>query len=257
MSTADKTRSRSQPVGWDQQTLTQPHERHDKATRVEAMFNAIAPTYERVNTLASFGQDARWRRRAVRSVQLSGGETILDVCCGTGDVIRTFAVNDPAPGRIIGLDFAREMLDSGRYAGITTPIELIHGDALNLPLGEQSVDVISCAFGVRNFQDLGRGLSEMWRVLRPGGKAVILEFTMPWNPLLRWAHKTYTNTVLPRLGAWVARDQVQAYRYLPRSIETFATTAEMIAALKSVGFERVTARTMNLGGVAIYRADRP
>jgi ubiquinone/menaquinone biosynthesis C-methylase UbiE len=186
MSTADKTRSRSKPVGWDQQTLTQPHERHDKATRVEAMFNAIAPTYERVNTLASFGQDARWRRRAVRSVQLSGGETILDVCCGTGDVIRTFAVNDPAPGRIIGLDFAREMLDSGRYAGITTPIELIHGDALNLPLGEQSVDVISCAFGVRNFQDLGRGLSEMWRVLRPGGKAVILEFTMPWNPLLRW-----------------------------------------------------------------------
>lgn len=256
MTSTDQSHT-SPPAGWDDETLAQPHARSDKAARVEAMFNAIAPTYEKVNTLASLGQDARWRQRAVKAAQLQGGETVLDLCCGTGDVIRTFAAQQPRPARIIGLDFAQEMLDAGRYDGITTPIELIHGDALNLPLENEAVDVVSCAFGVRNFQDLKRGLSEMFRVLKPAGRVVILEFTTPRSAFLRWAHKTYTNLVLPRLGAWVARDQVQAYRYLPRSIETFATTSEMKAALTTVGFANASAQTMNLGGVAIYTGQVP
>lgn len=241
---------------WDDDALADPHRRADKATRVRAMFNAIAPTYERINTLATFGRDAAWRRRAVREAAVEPDDVVLDVACGTGDMIRTFAVGETRPQRIIGVDFAGEMLARGDYAGIEIPIELLKGDALDLPLPESSVDVISCAFGVRNFQDLGRGLSEMGRVARRGARVVILEFATPENPLLRWAYQTYCRVVLPTVAALVSRDKTRAYRYLPKSIETFTPRGAFIRLLEQAGFGRVCAISMNLGGVVIYRGER-
>jgi demethylmenaquinone methyltransferase/2-methoxy-6-polyprenyl-1,4-benzoquinol methylase len=146
------------------------------------------------------------------------------------------------------------MLACGQYPDNEGAVRLIRCDALRLPLRDAAVDVVSCAFGVRNFQDVQAGLAEMRRVLRPGGRLVILEFAVPESVVLRWAQRWYTEAVLPRLGAWVARDRSGAYRYLPRSIETFDSPRSMVERLTRAGFETVAVERMNLGGVALYRA---
>lgn len=240
---------------WDRDTLRDPHSQADKALRVQAMFDAIAPTYERVNAIASLGQDVRWRRVAVALAAPRAGDVALDICCGTGDMIRMLAAHQPAPRLILGLDFAAQMLNAGAYVGVRSPIQLLRGDATRLPLADQSVDVITCAFGARNFQELRIGLGEMRRVLRPGGRAVILEFATPENAVIRWSHRFYTEAILPRLAAVVSGDRSGAYRYLPRSIQTFDSRRQFVERLRSVGFSRVTTRTMNLGGVVAYRAE--
>jgi demethylmenaquinone methyltransferase / 2-methoxy-6-polyprenyl-1,4-benzoquinol methylase len=261
------------PRGWDERTLRDPHRQYDKAGRVQAMFNAIAGTYECINTLATFGRDALWRRRAVEAANIQAGDVILDVACGTGDMIRAFAgarrqqsgVRSQEPGdsraavpaRIIGVDFAREMLARGDYSGVPVPVQLIESDALNMPLPDESVDVISCAFGVRNFQDLQAGLREMQRVARPGARVVILEFAAPENRLLRWLNERYCRFVLPCLGALVARDRSGAYRYLPRSVEVFESVESMVQRMRDAGFVNVTTYGMNFGGVVLYRGEKP
>ncbi|MBK8914906.1 MAG: ubiquinone/menaquinone biosynthesis methyltransferase [Phycisphaerales bacterium] len=244
--------------GWDDDALRNPHSRSDKAARVEAMFDAIAPTYERVNSVASLGRDAAWRRELVRVMGVRAADVVLDVACGTGDVIRTFAKNAPPPARIIGADFSAGMLAGGHYEGVRTPVHLIRADALRLPIRSGVMDIVTCAFGVRNFQDTDAGLSEFARVLRPGGRVGILEFATPSNRLLAWANRVYCNVVLPRLGAWIARDHDRsgAYRYLPRSIQTFDTPQIMCRRLVDAGFSEVRCRTMNLGGVALYTGVR-
>ena len=241
-------------TAWDDRTLRDPHAQQDKARRVRDMFDAIAPTYERVNTLATFGRDAAWRRRAVRAAQVRPGDVVLDVCCGTGDMIRAFMAGEPAPAAVVGVDFSAQMLAGGRYAPSTTPLLLCRADALRLPVRDASVDVVSCAFGVRNFQDLPAGLRELRRVLRAGGRAVILEFAPPDNALLRWGYELYCNQLLPRLGALISRDRVGAYRYLPRSIQTFDGRGAMERRLPDAGFAHVRSEAMNLGGVVLYVA---
>lgn len=244
----------NEPI-WDAAALHAPHARADKAARVERMFDAIAPTYERVNAVASLGQDARWRRRAVDAANVRGGDIVLDICCGTGDMTRALAALTPAPQLVLGLDFSAGMLASGVYTQQSgAPIQLLRADGLRLPLADATVDVITCAFGVRNFQNLAAGLREMRRVLRPGGRVVILEFSQPRNPLFRWGHHWYTEIILPRLGQWISRDPTNAYRYLPRSIATFADVAEFERSLRDAGFGGVRRWSLNLGGVSIYRA---
>lgn len=238
---------------WDAERLRDPHAQPDKAARVESMFDAIAPTYERVNRLASLGMDARWRRRAIAAADLTGGEVVVDLCCGTGDMVRAFAGATPAPRVVLGLDFSAQMLSNGQYPPQPVPLQLFRADALRLPLADASADVISCAFGVRNFQDLPRGLAEMRRVLRPGGRVVILEFAAPENPLVRWGHNLYCDVLLPRLGQWLSRDRTGAYRYLPESIRTFARRGQMVEALRAAGFDDVRTFAMNLGSVIVYR----
>lgn len=248
--------STNAPPSWDASTLADPHARADKAARVEAMFDAIAPTYEKVNRVATFGRDAAWRRKAIAATGVRGGEVALDLCCGTGDMVREFD-RQPAPPRlIIGLDFSAQMLAAGAYPSPRTAFQLMRADALRLPLASESVDVVTCAFGVRNFQDLDAGLREMRRVLRPGGRAVILEFAMPDNPVIRLGYQLYTSFVLPALGSLIARDRSGAYRYLPRSIETFDTRRTMCERLARAGFSHVTTQTMNLGSVVAYRGER-
>lgn len=238
---------------WDARTLRDPHAQQDKSRRVEAMFDAIAPTYEKVNAIASLGQDARWRRIAISAAAVQPTDVVLDLCCGTGDMVRAFAALPNPPARIFGVDFSAQMLAAGAYEPGAAPIQLVRADALRLPLSDATVDVVTCAFGVRNFQDLDAGLREIRRILRPGGRVVILEFAPPTNPLIRAGYSLYTNFVLPRLGMLIARDRANAYRYLPRSIQTFATRKEMAAQVAGAGFSDVTTRGLNLGTVVIYR----
>lgn len=249
--------SPSRPLAWDQNTLRDPHGQIDKAARVREMFDAIAPTYERVNRVVSLRRDASWRRKAMIAAGAGATDVVLDVCCGTGDMIRVFAAQRPPPRLLIGVDFAGRMLAEGDYDGIATPVQLLRADGLRLPLDDETVDVVSCAFGVRNFQDLPAGLREMCRVLRPGGRAVILEFALPEKRLVRWGYRLYCEGILPRLATLFSRDRTGAYRYLPRSIRRFETWEAMADRLKGAGLANVTARPLNFGGVVIYRSEKP
>jgi demethylmenaquinone methyltransferase/2-methoxy-6-polyprenyl-1,4-benzoquinol methylase len=242
--------------GWDGESLRAPHNAPHKAARVEAMFDAIAPTYERVNTVATLGRDAVWRRKAVAAADVRATDIVLDVCCGTGDMVRHFARLTPSPTLVIGVDFAARMLAAGDFRGEHAAVQVVRADALRLPLADATVDVVSCTFGVRNFADLQAGLEEMGRVARPGARVVVLEFTQPASRLMRWAYAFYCERVLPRLGGWISGDRVGAYRYLPRSIYTFESAEQMARRLEDAGFGDLTLRRMNFGGVVLYRGVR-
>lgn len=250
----DPANPRTADAIWDHESLRNPHHQADKAQRVERMFDAIAPTYERINRVLTFGRDAAWRRRAITALDLRAGDVALDVCCGTGDMVRLLARQQPAPRLVLGADFSACMLAAGRYSASPVPVGLVRADGLRLPLRDCAVDALTCAFGVRNFSDLDAGLREFRRVLKPGGRCVILEFAAPENPLVRAGYRFYTHVLLPRIGAALSRDRANAYRYLPRSIESFARRGELVVRLRQAGFENVTSKAMNFGSVVIFRA---
>lgn len=270
---------------WTPELLQSPHETADKAGRVRRMFNAIAPRYELVNTLFSAGRDAYWRRRAVELACVRGDDDVLDVACGTGDFARAFI--QAGPRRVVGCDFAHEMLIravgtiEGRLPGAEAPGNFrppsgrkgtrtrggeretdspvapwIEADALRLPFADGSFSITSCAFGVRNFDDLDAGLREMHRVLRPGGRAVILEFMRPTNAVIRRVYEFFTNRVMPLAASWVSGDRSGAYRYLPRSVVTFLNADQMCAKLHTAGFVQATATPLTWGVVTVYVAAR-
>jgi demethylmenaquinone methyltransferase/2-methoxy-6-polyprenyl-1,4-benzoquinol methylase len=236
---------------WDEERLADPHGQPDKAARVQAMFDAIAPTYERVNWVLSAGRDAYWRRTAVAMARVRPTDRVLDLACGTGDFARAFARASPAA--VVGGDFSRRMLElaAGRAE---PPIEWCRADAMALPFADGSFSVVSCAFGVRNFQDLARGLEEMHRVLRVGGRAVILEFSMPRVPLLGATYGFCFRRILPRLATLISQDRSGAYRYLPKSVSRFVETPGMLEALRSTGFGRMEHRRLTIGVVTVFVA---
>jgi demethylmenaquinone methyltransferase/2-methoxy-6-polyprenyl-1,4-benzoquinol methylase len=257
-------RIRDVPEGpaWTPELLQSPHEAADKAPRVRRMFNAIAPRYELVNTLFSAGRDAYWRRRAVELAEVRADDDVLDIATGTGDLARAFA--KAGPRRVVGCDFAHEMLlraagfsPRGVYAHTEARCSgWIEADALGLPFADGSFSIASCAFGVRNFADLDSGLAEMFRVLRPGGRAVILEFTRPTNALVRCLYELYSNRLMPIAASWVSGDRSGAYRYLPRSVVSFLSADQMCAKLHAAGFVPATATPLSLGVVTVYVATR-
>jgi len=217
------------------------------------MFNAIAPTYERVNRVFSVRRDAYWRRRAVALAGVGRADVVLDIACGTGDLARAMAARGPR--LVIGCDFARAMLvQAAEHA--TTPLVCIEADALRLPLADGSVTATGCAFGVRNFENLDSGLREMHRVLTPGGRAVILEFTRPASRLIRAGYEFYTARLMPLLASWLSRDRTGAYRYLPRSVVSFLDAGQMCDRLVAAGFRRVQATPLTCGVVTVYVAHK-
>jgi len=240
------------------------------------MFNAIAPRYELVNSVFSAGRDAYWRHRAVELAAVQSDDEVLDLASGTGDFARAFA--SARPRRVVGCDFAHEMLiraasgseripdraaaeweRSGRHALGGERARVSHwveADALCLPFSEGSFSIASCAFGVRNFVDLDAGLREMHRVLRGGGRAIILEFTCPASPVLRRLFEFYSNRLMPVAASLVSGDRSGAYRYLPRSVVSFIDAEQMCARLTSVGFSRVSATPLSMGVVTVYAAER-
>lgn len=239
----------AEQLAWDDQRLHDPHGQPDKATRVRQMFDGIAPTYERVNRIASAGRDAHWRRRAVKLASVRPNDRVLDLACGTGDLAREFAA--AGPSRVVGADFAANMLRLAARRG-SPRTTWCQADALYLPFADGSFDIVSCAFGVRNFQSLPAGLAEMRRVLAPGGRAVIVEFGMPTGTLTNRAYRFYFNKVLPRLATWISRDRSGAYRYLPQSVQTFVDRAGMLHALHAAGFASAAATSMTFGVCLVY-----
>jgi demethylmenaquinone methyltransferase/2-methoxy-6-polyprenyl-1,4-benzoquinol methylase len=242
---------RTEDMIWDRQRLKDPHGQADKAARVRAMFDGIAPTYERVNHVLSMWCDTRWRRRAVALARTSPIDRVLDLACGTGDFARAFA--EVAPRAVVGCDFSIPML--GLAAGRSgAAIRWCGADALALPFAGESFSVVSCAFGVRNFQDIHAGFREMHRVLALGGRAVILEFSVPRARLLGKLYLFYFHHVFPWLATLLSGDRTGAYRYLPKSVSSFADSRGMTQALRSAGFGRVEHWEQTIGIVTIFVA---
>lgn len=215
------------------------------------MFDSIAVNYDRLNHILSMGIDNTWRKKAVREI-VGGGEVleILDVACGTGDFAIGIA-RAAAPGsRITGADISEKMLEIGRgkvcEAGLADIIRMEYGDCERLEYPDGSFDRVSAAFGVRNFENLEKGLSEMLRVLKPGGKLVILELSVPENPVIQFVYKIYFLHVLPAIGGIVSGDK-SAYRYLPASVLKFPKPENFCRMMRAAGFREVDCRTMTFG----------
>ena len=242
---------------WSSDELsTNPHVRNDKAGKVQRMFAAIAGSYDLNNRIHSFGLDQRWRKKVVRLAGDLCGKRVLDVACGTGDLAEAFAM--AGPEHVEGIDFTPEMLDIARKRPEKTgssPLTWRVGDAMDLDVPDQSVDVVSIAFGLRNVLKPKRALAEFKRVLKPDGKVLILEFSEPTNPVIRGFNRLYTNHIMPLTASVIARDRSGAYRYLPKSVETFLSRAEIQSALQSCGFRNVRQIPMTFGVCVAYVAD--
>jgi demethylmenaquinone methyltransferase/2-methoxy-6-polyprenyl-1,4-benzoquinol methylase len=249
----------TQEPAWDAPLLRNPHAVADKRTRVRRMFAAIAPSYDLNNRLHSLWMDQRWRGRAVDVAVLDGFERVIDVACGTGDLTIAFAKalhsRYQEAEKVVGIDFTFEMLPIAR-SKFDDSICLLNGDAQALPLPDACADVVSIAFGIRNVADPAAAIREFHRVLRPGGRLVILEFSLPTNPLLRGLYNFYFRQVLPRTATLISGDKTGAYKYLPESVNTFIGREQMVGMMRDAGFERVEQFPMTFGVCVCYRGVR-
>jgi demethylmenaquinone methyltransferase / 2-methoxy-6-polyprenyl-1,4-benzoquinol methylase len=249
-------------TAWEEPLLANPHAVADKRGRVQKMFTAIAPSYDRNNRLHSIWMDEMWRRRAVKLARVKPTDIILDVACGTGDVsLKLFEAlhsnNPAATGRVIGLDFTYAMLPFAREKARnrSAAISWINGDAQSLPLPDGCCDVVSISFGIRNVVDTAAALREFRRVLRPGGRLVILEFWWPPNPIMAWMFNLYFRHILPRTATLLSGDKTRAYHYLPNSVSTYLTPDRMSEMMTAAGFANVVQRPLTFGVVYVYSAD--
>ena len=213
------------------------------AEGVRTMFDRIAPVYDAMNRVMTAGLDRRWRRLAAEAV-VRPGERVLDACCGTGDLALAAA---RAGGRVTGLDFSERMLERARRKG--PELEWVRGDLLELPFPDGSFDAATVGFGVRNVESLERGLAELRRVLRPGGRLAILEITTPRGPL-RVFYRLWFDRLVPLLGRLLRGGA--AYAYLPASVRRFPGPEELARLLAGAGFEPVSFRLLAGGIVALH-----
>jgi demethylmenaquinone methyltransferase / 2-methoxy-6-polyprenyl-1,4-benzoquinol methylase len=256
------TPPQAQPAdpSWTAPELADPHANAHKAGKVRGMFAAIARSYDLNNRLHSLWQDQRWRRFAVRAAAVKPGDAVLDCACGTGDLTHAFAASPAA--RVVGLDFTPQMLDVARLkqhrlpAPIASKVQYLEGDAQALPFPDQSFDVLSIAFGIRNVTDPHAALREFHRVLRPGGRLVILEFDQPRSPLLAWFNGLYCRRIMPRTATLISRDRSGAYHYLPNSVATFLSRDDMCRAIQAAGFQAPAATPLTMGICVCYAAVR-
>jgi demethylmenaquinone methyltransferase/2-methoxy-6-polyprenyl-1,4-benzoquinol methylase len=227
--------------------------------RILGMFDAIAPRYDLLNTVLSAGLDRYWRRCAIRSLAFSGRETLLDVCTGTGDVALAAVRAARGARRVVGIDFASAMLERARSkanaSGVGRRVHLIRGDAMRLPVPDQSADGVSIAFGIRNVIKPEAACGEFRRVLKPGGRLAILEFGLPVVSAVRPLYLWYFRHVLPHVGRAVSRHDA-AYSYLPASVGEFPFGDAFAEMLRSEGFNNVRSRPLTLGIVYLYTAER-
>ena len=250
--------SKQPPPQWAAGELTNPHLSAEKASKVKGMFSAIAKSYDLNNRLHSLWRDQAWRRLAVRRAAVQPGDHILDVACGTGDLTQAFAATGAQ--RVIGVDFTPRMLDVARtkQRGLTreqaTKITYVEGDAQSLDFADASFNVVSIAFGIRNVTSPLSALSEFHRVLKPGGRLVILEFDRPLFPPLRWMNDFYCGWVMPKTATLISGDTSGAYKYLPASVGSFMPRKALAQAIAEVGFKDVEDRGLTLGICVCYSA---
>ena len=230
----------------------------DKApAKIAGMFDAIAARYDLLNLVLSGGLDRHWRRAAINSLNLTGKERVLDVCTGTADV--AIGASHHGAARVIGVDFSGAMLTHGldkvKKGGLAQRIQLVRGDAMNLPVADQSVHAATIAFGIRNVMQPEGACRELFRALRPGGRVAILEFGTPSSKLFGPVYHWYSRNILPRIGRAVSRHDA-AYTYLPESIGAFAYGDAFAKILATAGFSQVEARPMMFGAVYLYTGVR-
>lgn len=226
--------------------------------RNRAMFNAIARRYDLLNHLLSGGVDIYWRRRALGSVRQSRPERILDLATGTADF--AIAARRLEPQRVVGVDVAVEMLRLGvgkvSREGLDGRVRLLAGDGEGLPFKGGCFDLVMGAFGVRNFGHIPTGLAEAFRVLRPGGELLVLDFSEPSVPLFRQVYRFYFERVLPLIGGLISGNR-RAYSYLPRSVGTFPQGEGFVRLLDEAGFVDAGATALTLGVCSIYQGRKP
>ena len=222
--------------------------------RIQSLFDTLAPRYDFLNHFISFGIDRTWRWRSVRRLRPELDGPILDLCTGTADFAIAFAKRNPSRN-IVGLDFSAKMLEFGRKrvekAGLSTQIELVEGDALALPFDDNAFSLVSVSYGLRNMSDPLQGLREMTRVCKPGGKVAVIEFCMPnrgWFAPIYWF---YFRHIMPRFGALVTGNTVDAYRYLFESVAAFPQGEALADMMREAGLAQIAQHPMTFGTVAI------
>jgi len=228
-----------------------------KKPHIERMFNSIAPRYDVLNRMLSGGVDQQWRRVVMKEVLDSQPQRLLDVATGTAD-LALMAARKGVP-QVIGVDIADQMLEVGRRkvskADLDRRVELLNGDAEKLPFSDRQFDVATVAFGVRNFEDLAAGLRQIHRVLRPGGKLIVLEFSRPRVFPVKQLYAFYNRFILPAVGSLVSGDS-GAYTYLPESIAVFPEGDEFLNWMEEAGFTQRKARRLTFGIASVYVGHR-
>jgi len=223
------------------------------------MFDRIAPTYDLLNHLLSLGLDSAWRRKVTRQLVGRGPLHLLDLATGTGDLLISMLRRCPAIEKATGLDIAERMLElcreKLRTRGLAGGVELVCADASATPFPESTFDVATMAFGIRNTTNAAATLAEIHRILKPGGTAMILEFSLPHNRAVRWCYLRYLRSVVPWIGAAVSGDK-HAYRYLDESIEGFHQPEAFSSLMKQAGLREVSAIPLTWGVASIYKGTK-
>ena len=226
---------------------------------VGPMFDRIAPTYDLLNHLLSLGRDYAWRRKVTGQLTGAGPLDLLDLATGTGDLLISILRRCPAVGKATGLDISERMLElcreKLRAQGLAQRVELVCADASAVPFSEGTFDVATMAFGIRNTANAATTLAEIHRILKPGGRAVILEFSLPHNRVVRWCYLKYLRSVVPWIGAAISGDK-QAYRYLDESIEGFHQPEAFTSLMRHAGFGEVSVIPLTWGVASIYKGTK-
>ena len=231
-----------------------------KTEKIEQMFNSIAGSYDELNHVLSLGIDRSWRRRSLRwIVERDRRQDILDIACGTGDYSIAIARRAHAESRVVGLDLSAGMLEVMRgkveKAGLSDRIAAEQGNSERMRFDDGCFDRVTVAFGIRNFEHREQALREMLRVLKPGGRLVILELSVPSSKVLRWLYNIYFTRVLPLIGGWVSGEKA-AYRYLPASVIDFPGKKEWMEIMSGCGYSRVMHRAFTFGICRMYIGEK-